>query len=167
MAREQRKPKKDKKKADPNSARAAAVIAETEAETEGVSGEPVKEWLPLFDVVPAPTMSDAAKEEVALLVEQLERGEVPTFPQSRPMPSIGARCHELRVREADGNWRIFYRVDSDRVVAVHVLWKTTQKTPQSSIDLSKKRLTQYDEAMKAWKAQQEAEALAKSKARRR
>ena len=165
MAQEKKKPKKDKKKADPNSEREIVAIAEAEAEAEVVSGNQVKEWLPLFDTVPAPEMTDAAKEEVAVLVAQLERGEMPTLPQSRPMPKIGPRCHELRVREADGNWRIFYRVDSDCIVAVHVFWKTTQTTPNKTIKLCQRRFKQYDASMKAFHAQQEAEAAAKAKRR--
>ena len=38
------------------------------------------------------------------------------MPQSRPMPSIGANCHELRVRDAEQNWRIIYRIDDDAII---------------------------------------------------
>jgi Gp49-like protein DUF891 len=44
------------------------------------------------------------------------------------MPSIGPRCHELRVRDGDVTWRIFYRIDQDAIVILEVLKKKTAKT---------------------------------------
>ena len=32
-------------------------------------------------------------------------------PRSRSMPSIGARCHELRVQDETVTWRLVYRID--------------------------------------------------------
>lgn len=62
------------------------------------------------------------------------------------MPGVGPRCHELRIRDANRNWRIIYRIDPDAIVVVEVFAKTTQKTPASVIDTCKKRLRRYDEA---------------------
>jgi len=62
------------------------------------------------------------------------------------MPSIGARCHELRVRDADHNWRIVYRVDPDAIVIVDVLDKKTQRTPPDVISNCRRRLRAYDAA---------------------
>jgi phage-related protein len=42
------------------------------------------------------------------------------MPHSRPMPVVGVRCHELRVRDAEANWRIVYRADSDAIVILAV-----------------------------------------------
>jgi phage-related protein len=52
------------------------------------------------------------------------------------MPSIGAHCHELRIddSEADKQWRIVYRIDSDAIVIADVFQKTTQKTPKRVIE---------------------------------
>jgi len=33
------------------------------------------------------------------------------------MPSIGNRCHELRVLDKDCNWRVIYRIEPDAMVA--------------------------------------------------
>lgn len=60
------------------------------------------------------------------------------------MPGIGVRCHEIRVRDADKNWRIIYRVDDDAIVIVSVFNKTTKTTPKNIIEICKKRLRQYD-----------------------
>jgi phage-related protein len=62
------------------------------------------------------------------------------------MPSIGARCHELRINDASGNWRLVYRIDSDAIVIVEVFSKKTQATPKTVVDVFRKRLKEYDHA---------------------
>ncbi len=47
------------------------------------------------------------------------------MPHSRPMPSIGPRCHELRIQDQSKTWRIVYRRDSDAIVIAEVFAKTT------------------------------------------
>ncbi len=66
-----------------------------------------------------------------------------SLPQSRPMPSVGVRCHELRITDENRIWRIVYRVDTDAVVILEVFKKKTQKTPQEVIDTCRRRLRQY------------------------
>lgn len=60
------------------------------------------------------------------------------------MPSIGAHCHELRVRDAQANWRIIYRIDDDAILIADVFAKKTQATPPEVITNSKRRLNAYD-----------------------
>jgi phage-related protein len=60
------------------------------------------------------------------------------------MPSIGAHCYELRIRDADKNWRINYRIDDDAILILEVFNKTTQETPDKVIENCKKRLSKYD-----------------------
>ena len=62
------------------------------------------------------------------------------------MPSIGPRCHELRVNDTDTTWRLIYRIDPDAIVVVEVFAKKTQKTPKDVIQACKKRLKEYDDA---------------------
>ena len=76
----------------------------------------------------------------------LQEGQVLSMPHSRPMPSIGPRCHELRVRDEKHNWRIIYRIDQDAIVIADVFAKTTQQTPKRVIDACRNRLARYDEA---------------------
>jgi len=64
------------------------------------------------------------------------------------MPSIGARCHELRVNDEASTWRLIYRIDSDAIVILDVFSKKTTATPQSVIDSVKQRLKRYDAAAK-------------------
>ena len=65
----------------------------------------------LHGEIKTPPLSAEARIEAGLLLRRLQRGERLEMPRSRPMPSIGLRCHELRIREADVTWRIIYRVD--------------------------------------------------------
>ena len=68
------------------------------------------------------------------------------MPQLRPMPSIGARCHELRINDADTTWRLVYRIDPDAIVIAEVFAKKTEKTPKEVVQACKNRLKEYDDA---------------------
>ena len=61
--------------------------------------------------------------EAGVLLRRLQEGESLSLPHSRPLPSLGARCHELRVRDENRNWRIIYRIDSDRILILEVFAK--------------------------------------------
>ncbi len=84
--------------------------------------------------------------ETGFLLRRLQRGERLQMPQSRPMPSIGSRCHELRVNDATATWRLIYRIDPDAILIVEVFAKQTQKTPKEVIQACKKRMKEYDDA---------------------
>ena len=66
------------------------------------------------------------------------------MPKSKPMPSIGPRCHELRIddRETGKTWRIIYRVDPD--VIVDSFAKKSHATPRAAIARATRRLRLYD-----------------------
>lgn len=66
------------------------------------------------------------------------------MPHVRPMRSIGARCHEVRITDEDQIWRIIYRVDSDAIIILEVFSKKTNRTPQRVIEACKRRLKLYD-----------------------
>jgi len=68
------------------------------------------------------------------------------MPHSRPMPSVGPRCHELRIDDAGVSWRIVYRVEPDAVVILEVFSKKTRKTPNTVIEACKRRLREYENA---------------------
>jgi phage-related protein len=94
--------------------------------------------------VKTPPFSQEARVETGFLLRRLQQGENLELPHSRPMPSIGAHCHELRIRDVDKNWRIIYRIDEDAILIVEVFNKTTRNTPDSVIEKCKKRLSKYD-----------------------
>ena len=68
------------------------------------------------------------------------------MPHSRPMPSIGPRCHELRITDRKREWRIVYRIDHDAIVVADVFHKTTRATPKHVIGNCRRRLKAYDDA---------------------
>lgn len=98
----------------------------------------------LHGVVKSPPFSVEARFEAGYLLGMLQQGELLSMPASRPMPSIGSRCHELRVRDESSAWRIVYRLDADAVIVLDVFRKTTQQTPLSVIRACRERLRRYD-----------------------
>jgi len=74
----------------------------------------------------------------------LQMGEKLSMPSSRPMPSIGPRCHELRVRNGERNRRIIYRLDEDSVVVVEVFPKKTDRTSVRTLEVCRRRLAELD-----------------------
>ena len=95
--------------------------------------------------IKTPPFSTPARIEAGTLLRRLQQGDNIGMPHSRPMPSIGKRCHELRVRDQEQNWRIVYRIDSDAIVIAEVFAKKTGATPRKVIDKCKARLRAYDE----------------------
>lgn len=81
---------------------------------------------------------------VAPLLLCLQQGETLGMPQSRPMPTIASRCHELRFNDEKNDWRIIYRTDSDAIILATMFKKKGRKTPQKEIELAQKRLKKYD-----------------------
>lgn len=98
----------------------------------------------LHGEVKTPPLSAAARLEAGVLLRRLQRGESLGLPQSRPMPAIGARCHELRIVDESATWRIVYRIDPDAIVIGDVFSKKTPATPKTVIDACKRRFSSYD-----------------------
>lgn len=98
----------------------------------------------LHGEVKTPPFSLAARLEAGFLLRELQQGASLGLPHSRPMPSIGNHCHELRIRDENKTWRIIYRIDSDAIVIADVFMKTTRTTPKAVIEVSQQRFTQYD-----------------------
>ena len=98
----------------------------------------------LYGEIKTPPFSKTARIEAGFLLRQLQIGEKLGLPWSRPMPSIGNRCHELRINDENLNWRIIYRIDADAIIILDVFQKQTQRTPQNVIERCKKRIQMYD-----------------------
>lgn len=98
----------------------------------------------LHGEVKTPPFSLAARLEAGFLLRELQQGENLGLPHSRPTPSIGSHCHELRICDENKIWRIIYRIDLDAIVIADVFMKTTRTTPKTVIEISQKRFTQYD-----------------------
>ena len=89
-------------------------------------------------------MSSNARIEAGYLLRLLQQGEKLTMPHSRSMPTIGTRCHELRIEDKNQTWRIVYRIDPDAIVILDVFEKKTQKTPHVVIENCRRRLKLYN-----------------------
>lgn len=100
----------------------------------------------LHGEVRTPPFSPEARIEAGYLLRRLQSGERVGMPHSRPMPTIGPRCHELRINDAGATWRIVVRLDADAVVIAEVFSKKTQRTPDTVIDTCRRRLREYDSA---------------------
>ena len=101
----------------------------------------------LHGEVKTPPFSPQARVEAGILLRRLQHGEKLTLPHSRPMPSIGKGCHELRIRDVSSNWRIFYRLEPDCILILDVVPKKTQKTTAPIIAACQRRLADYRSAI--------------------
>ena len=97
----------------------------------------------LHGEVRTPPFSRMGRLEAGFLLRRLQRGESLSLPASRPMPAIGARCHELRIIDEDATWRILYHMANDAVVILEVFSKKTRTTPKQVLDSAKTRLKKY------------------------
>jgi phage-related protein len=94
--------------------------------------------------VVSPPFSKDARIEAGYLLRLLQKGISLSMPHSRPMPSIGRGCHELRINDLTKTWRIVYRVDTDAILILDVFEKKTPQTPKHVLDICKKRIAEYD-----------------------
>src|SRR5438552_10809931 len=93
--------------------------------------------------VKSPPFSKDARMEAGGLLRRLQRGEKLSMPASRPMPSIGTNCHELRIVDAGVTWRIAYYVAKEAIVILDVFPKKARSTPKRVIETTKRRLRTY------------------------
>lgn len=99
--------------------------------------------------VKTPPFGEGARVETGFLLRRLQQGELLGLPHSRPMPTIGAQCHELRVTDREQIWRIMHYVASDAVVILDVFSKKTETTPVGVLETCQKRLAAYRNAIRA------------------
>jgi phage-related protein len=100
----------------------------------------------LHGEVKTPPFSANGRQEAGMLLRLLQEGEILGMPLAEPLPNIGPRCGTLRVRDAEQNWRIVYRIDVDAVVILDVYSKKTRKVPDEVVLRCKDRLKRYDAA---------------------
>jgi phage-related protein len=97
----------------------------------------------LHGEIKTPPFSRAARVEAGFLLRRLQQGELLSLPISRPMPVIGANCHELRVDDGTLTWRIVCFIDDDAIVILEVFEKKSRTMPKQVIETCKKRLRRY------------------------
>ena len=102
-----------------------------------------KDLVWLATKVKSPPFTREARVEAGVLLRRLQKGENLSLPHSRPMPAIARGCHELRIRDRDTTWRIFYFIDADAIVLLELAEKTTRETPQRVLENCRQRLKDY------------------------
>jgi phage-related protein len=81
------------------------------------------------------------RQKLGKAVFDLQRGEAPSMPLSRPMPSIAPGVAELRIRDRAGVYRAFYYLRSLRgILVVQAFVKKSRATAGQDLELGKKRL---------------------------
>ena len=98
--------------------------------------------------ITTPPFSENARIEAGFLLRQLQRGKALSLPHSRPMPTIGTQCHELRITDENLIWRIIYRIYADAILILEVFEKKTNKTPKAIINVCKQRIKRYEADVK-------------------
>src|SRR2546429_6703421 len=101
-------------------------------------GEKPLVWL--HGQIKTPPFSQEARIEAGDLLGRLQQGENLSLPQSRPMPSIGRRCHELPGSDKPRDWRLVYPHETDAILIFEVFWKTTPQTAHSANHTGTRRL---------------------------
>jgi phage-related protein len=101
--------------------------------------------------ITTPPFSANARIEAGYLLRKVQKGVKLSLPQSRPMSSIGTRCHELRINDENLTWRIIYRIYTDAILILDVFEKKTNKTPKSIIDNCKQRINRFEADVKEGK----------------
>jgi len=92
-------------------------------------------------------LSPEARNQIYEQLRKLQQGETIKPPFSRPMKTIGVRCHELRINDAGNQWRIFYHIADRDIVVLGILKKKSQKTPKRVISTCRKRLRRYYDSL--------------------
>ena len=107
------------------------------------TGTDAKPLVWLHGEIKTPPFSLAGRIDAGKLSRQLQCGEAVGMPRSRPLPSIGPGCHELRIWDSGNSWRIVYCCDVEAIVILEVFAKRTPTTPLHVIKTCRKRLAAY------------------------
>ncbi len=79
-----------------------------------------------------------ARREAGYQLGRIQQGLQPD--DFKPMQIIGAGVEEIRIRDNDGAFRVFYIArKKDVVYVLHAFKKKTQATPKREIEIAKKR----------------------------
>jgi phage-related protein len=81
---------------------------------------------------------EAARRRAGRQLQLVQQGKDPV--DWKPMPAVGAGVREIRVRDEQGIFRVFYVTKLlDTVFVLHCFQKKTQKTNQGDLDLASRR----------------------------
>lgn len=116
-------------------------------EPENLSPREDKPLAWLSGEIKTPPLSSEARQEAGVLLRRLQRGDALSMPESRPMPSIGPRCHELRIDDLEQKkeWRVMYYIGHHAIAILDVFQKTTRATPADVLAACRRRLAEFRE----------------------
>jgi len=82
-----------------------------------------------------------AKREAGYQLDRVQSGDMPIH--FRPMPTVGSGVVEIKIRESDGAFRIFYVASrGDAVYVLHCFQKKSQKTDRQDIEVGRQRYSE-------------------------
>ena len=83
-------------------------------------------------------LPDDARRQLGFDLREVQRGRAPR--DWKPMPTVGAGVVEIRVRDADGAFRLFYVAKfAEAVYVLHAFQKKSQKTSALDVELARSR----------------------------
>ncbi len=86
-----------------------------------------------------------AKREVGYQLDKVQNDLSPN--DWKPMKAVGAGVNEIRVRDADGIYRVIYVAKFEEAIYVlHAFQKKTQKTSKTDIEIATKAYNKIVEA---------------------
>jgi phage-related protein len=98
--------------------------------------KPVEFWAGALDDLRA--FPAAARREAGYQLDQVQQGRDPD--DWKPMSTIGQGVREIRIRDADGAFRVIYVAKFETAIYVlHCFQKKTQKTSREDIALATRR----------------------------
>ena len=99
----------------------------------------------LYGEFKTPPMSREVRIEAGFLLRRVQEGKSLFMPESRPMPSIGQGCHELRIADVEHRieWRVVYCVGKVAIGVLDVFEKKTKSTPQNAITNCRRRFADF------------------------
>ncbi|HUZ64463.1 MAG TPA: type II toxin-antitoxin system RelE/ParE family toxin [Acetobacteraceae bacterium] len=81
---------------------------------------------------------ETARRAAGYQIDQVQHGRLPD--DGKPMPSVGQGVQEIRIRDADGAYRVIYVAKfSQAVFILHCFQKKSQKTARADIELATAR----------------------------
>jgi phage-related protein len=81
---------------------------------------------------------ETARREAGYQLDRVQNGLDPA--DWKPMAIVGRGVREIRIRDDDGAFRVFYVTKfGDVIYVLHCFQKKTQKTAKTDIDLAAKR----------------------------
>jgi phage-related protein len=84
---------------------------------------------------------EGARRMAGFQLDRVQHGGDPD--DWKPMSSIGSGVREIRVRHADGRFRVIYVAKfADAIYVLHCFQKKTQRTRNEDIELAKRRYRQ-------------------------